>query len=53
MSVGVAITTRSIFFVISFLKSVEVLINGKSFFALIKFDLDLSEIEIRLKKFEF
>ena len=48
---GVAITTRSILFVMSFLKSVEVLIKGKSFFALIRFVLDLSETDDRLKKF--
>ena len=40
-------------FIISCLKSVEVLTNGKSFYALSKFALDLSDTDTRLKKFEF
>ena len=40
-------------FIISFLKSVEVLTNGKSFFALSKFALDLSDTDTRLKNLNF
>ena len=49
VSVGVAITTKSILSVIIFLYSFDIVIKGKSFFALSKLNLDLSETDINLK----